>query len=66
MRFVCVNAGNPRDGADRPHCTFCTTPIGKTYARDLTTGLVYHSHICLEMHVSQSIVCIEDAARRTS
>lgn len=64
MQFICVNT-NAVKGIDYP-CTFCKTAIGKSYTRDLTTGLIYHSHFCMDTHIEQSILCIEDAARKTS
>ena len=64
MRYVLVNHRVPR-GLPR-FCAFCCVPIEEGYVRDLSVSLVYHSVGCLELHVSQSIVAIEDAARRVS
>lgn len=59
--FICVNVNAAKD--DEWHCTLCTTPIGKSYVRDLSTRLVYHNLWCLDSHIKQSVLCIEDAAR---
>lgn len=64
MRYVIVNYRRPR-GLPR-FCAFCCEPIVDGYVRDLHVRLVYHSVGCLELHVSQSVLAIEDAARRVS
>lgn len=61
MRFIAVNTYQAP--TEQVPCQFCTTPLGKSYVRDLGTGLVYHNHWCLETHTAQSVVCIEDAFR---
>ena len=67
LRYLVVNTyGKPREDAEVSYCAMCCTAIGKSYVRDISTGLAYHSHFCLELHISQSEKCIEDAARRTS
>lgn len=69
MRFICVTLHGQLMMQDRttPYpCAICTTPIGKSYVRDLATRLVYHNQFCLDNHVAQTTLAIEDAARRTS
>lgn len=56
MRYILVNGRNPRGEGE---CAFCKTNLGQAYVRDLSTGIVYHSHFCLETHVVSSIVLIE-------
>lgn len=61
MRYILVNQNKP---PPEPYpCTFCTTNLGNSYVRDLDTRLVYHNPWCLETHIDQSLVCIEDAFR---
>lgn len=64
MRYIVVNYRVPR-GINR-YCAMCVTPITDGYVRDLTTSVIYHSFWCLERHIEQSLLCIEDAARRVS
>lgn len=64
MRYIIVNERKPK-GIPR-FCTFCITPIGDSYVRDLQTRCIYHSHFCLEIHEEESKLYIEDAARRVS
>lgn len=61
MRFICVRLRSPKGEAT--NCVMCQAPIGEGYVRDLTTGLVYHTVWCMETHIGQSILCIEDAVR---
>ena len=61
MLYIVVNRPSKPEGESA--CTFCCTPIGKSYTRDLENRLVYHSHFCREMHITQSMVCIEDNFR---
>ena len=66
MRFICVNAGKPREGQEPSYCTICCTAIGKSYVRDLQTRLIYHNHLCLDAHIAQSEHFIERYAREVS
>lgn len=47
MRYIIVNGRNKHGEGE---CAFCTTKLGQTYTRDLTTGITYHSYYCMDMH----------------
>lgn len=61
INYMVVNG--VQEPAEQVACALCCTPLGRSYVRDLQTRLVYHNLWCLESHVLQSIVTIEDAYR---
>lgn len=56
MRYILVNGRNYHGEGE---CAFCKTALGQTYVRDTTTGIVYHSHFCLDTHIASSVLLIE-------
>lgn len=48
MEYLIVNG---RNNSEEGFCTLCKNSLGKSYTREITTGLTYHSPYCLEVHV---------------
>jgi hypothetical protein len=65
MRYIVVSDRVPR-WATEVICPICPTILAKGYTRDLETQLCYCTPDCLEEHLTQSVLAIEDAARACS
>ena len=63
FRYILVNERVPKD---KVTCSYCKTPLGKSYVRDLSTRLVYHSPWCLDVHELETVRCIENHARQVN